>query len=548
MKRLLDWRSALVYTHRWLGIAGCLLFLAWFLSGIVLMYARLPSLSAEERLARLGPLDLSSARVEPAVAGDGLPFPPSTIRVGMLGARPVYRFGTGPYWATVYADTGERLSAFSIPEAEQVARAFAPEHASTLAHDARLELPDQWTLSSALRPLLPLHRVDLGDEAGTMLYVSGQTGEPVMKTTRRARLWGYLGAVIHWLYFTPLKRNGQLWVDVVVWTSLAGCLMCASGLLWGLWRFSPLSRYRLKREPARSPYAGFMKWHHYAGLFFGLTTFTWIFSGLMSMTPWDWSPGNSPTRQQREAATGGPLRLEAVTLARIHESVEVFSRAFRPKEIEVAQFRGEPFAVAYRPPSAVQSIPWLNTDFAAFVEPATIERTHVWLTAPERGTFGRFASDAVMAVAREAMPGATMVDAVWLTEYDAYYYDQSGARSLPVLRARYDDPVETWLYVDPARGAVALKEERRTRWERWLYHGLHSLDFPFLYAKRPLWDIVVIVLSIGGAVLSVTTLLPAWRRLRRHARKWANLVVGGRSPVPDRRDATGGAPGRSPIV
>ena len=65
-----------------------------------------------------------------------------------------------------------------------------------------------------------------------------------------------------------------------------------------------------------------------------------------------------------------------------------------------------------------------------------------------------------------------------------------------------------------------LKEERLTRLNRWLYHGLHSLDFPFLYAKRPLWDIVVILLSVGGIVLSVTTVSQSWRRLRRHARRF----------------------------
>jgi hypothetical protein len=524
VRRLLNWRSALAYTHRWLGIAGCLLFFAWFVSGVVLMYARMPSLSAEERLARLATLDLSRARIEPADAQANVPFEAASVRLSMLGARPVYRFAAGPSWSTVYADTGELLPELTADEAADVARAFVPEHASTLRHDAHLLDSDQWTLSSALRPLMPLHRFTLGDEAGTTLYISAQTGDPVLTSTRRERMWGYLGAVVHWLYFTPLRRNSQLWVDVVVWLSIVGCLMCLSGLLWGLWRYSPYSRYRLKRVPARSPYAGFMKWHHYAGLIFGLATCTWIFSGLMSMTPWDWSPGNSPTRRQREAVTGGPIDMQLVTLERIRRSVDALSSVFAPKELEVAQFRGEPFVVAYRPPEAGRAVAWLNTDVAAFVEPSTLERRLVWLAAPERGTFTRFAPEALMAVAERAMPEASLLDAAWLDEYDAYYYDRSGSRSLPVLRARYSDEAATWLYFDPFKGAVVQKEVRRSRLERWLYHGLHSLDFPFLYDKRPLWDLVVIVLSVGGAVLSVTTMVPAWRRLRRHARKWAHAV------------------------
>ena len=42
--------------------------------------------------------------------------------------------------------------------------------------------------------------------------------------------------------------------------------------------------------------------------------------------------------------------------------------------------------------------------------------------------------------------------------------------------------------------------------------------------RRPLWDIVAIALLFGLAAISVTTLLPAFRRLKRHAvhgRKWA---------------------------
>jgi len=86
-----------------------------------------------------------------------------------------------------------------------------------------------------------------------------------------------------------------------------------------------------------------------------------------------------------------------------------------------------------------------------------------------------------------------------------------------VLRIRYADALRTWLYLDPSRGVIASRLERSTRWNRWLYHGFHSLDFPFMYYKRPLWDIVVILLSLGGIAISVTSALPAWRRLVRQS-------------------------------
>ena len=69
-----------------------------------------------------------------------------------------------------------------------------------------------------------------------------------------------------------------------------------------------------------------------------------------------------------------------------------------------------------------------------------------------------------------------------------------------------------------------------SRLTRWLYHGFHSLDFPFMYYKRPLWDIVVILLSLGGIAISVTSALPAWRRLAQHAR----TLVGSGAAAPGR--------------
>ena len=41
----------------------------------------------------------------------------------------------------------------------------------------------------------------------------------------------------------------------------------------------------------------------------------------------------------------------------------------------------------------------------------------------------------------------------------------------------------------------------------------------FLYRNRPLWDIVAVALLIGVGVSSVTSVVPAFRRLARHARK-----------------------------
>ena len=359
-----------------------------------------------------------------------------------------------------------------------------------------------------------------GDPADTYFYVSDQTGEVVMKTTRDARFWGYLGAVIHWIYFTPIRKHSDFWVELIIWTSIAGCVMCVFGLAWGVWRYSPTSRYRLRRVRSHSPYAGMMWWHHYAGLAFGVVTLTWIFSGLLSMNPWDWSPETSPSVEQRRAVSGGPLAIEELTLAQLRNAATVLGAAIPLREIEVVRYRGELFAEAYRPSPADQlNRLALGDPGDVFASRIALDHRLVSLTHPERGVFDEFDRTSLVAAARDAMPNIEIQEVKWLDDYDAYYYDRHGELPLPVLRVRYADTVGTWLYLNPRRGEILRKEERLSRVNRWLYHGLHSLDFPWLYKQRPLWDIVVIVLSLGGIALSLTSAPAALRRLRRHARR-----------------------------
>jgi hypothetical protein len=81
------------------------------------------------------------------------------------------------------------------------------------------------------------------------------------------------------------------------------------------------------------------------------------------------------------------------------------------------------------------------------------------------------------------------------------------------------------MHGDPQHGTLPLRHTRRSRLNRWLYNGLHSFDFPSLYVRRPAWDATLLVLSVGGFVSTVTTLVPAIRRLRRHVRPSRSLFA-----------------------
>ena len=83
-----------------------------------------------------------------------------------------------------------------------------------------------------------------------------------------------------------------------------------------------------------------------------------------------------------------------------------------------------------------------------------------------------------------------------------------------MLRLKFDDPAQSWLYIDPQRANIVARYERSGRIDRWLYQGLHHFDFPLLWYSRPAWDITVIILLAGGILLSSTGVLIGYRRLR----------------------------------
>ena len=473
----------LIYTHRWLGIASGVLFVLWFVSGIVMIYARMPELSESERLARLPAINPAFIRM--------LPSPPAEVDVtrltiGTLEGRPVFRIAARGRTDLAFGDTGDAVPPVDADQAIRIARTFVGG-INEVRYDTRLIDADQW--SFGIRSRMPIHRIAVEDAAGTRLYITESGGEVVLKTTASGRFWGWTGAVLHWLYFTPLRRQAALWNETIVWLSIAGTVMCIAGFVWGVWRLAPRHGYRLRDHRQWSPYAAWMRWHHYAGLIFGIVTTTWIFSGLLSMDPWDWHPGTAPTREQRSRVAGGAIALSDLSIDKVRRAIAAFAPD-HPKELEISRFRGRYYAIA--------------------------ETGIVSIDEAKLGAHDQLAADLMVGAADVAMAGVPIEGMTWLDQYDAYYYDRDGALSLPVLRVRYHDPQQTWLYFDPKRGTIARKEERLTRLNRWLYHGLHSLDFPFLYYKRPLWDIVVIVLSIGGIVLSATTLTASWRRVKRN--------------------------------
>ena len=86
--------------------------------------------------------------------------------------------------------------------------------------------------------------------------------------------------------------------------------------------------------------------------------------------------------------------------------------------------------------------------------------------------------------------------------------------SLPsgTIRIELSDPAKTWLHIDNRSGEILMVMDSSRRVYRWLYNGLHSLDFPGLSNSRPLWDVLMIVLLSAGFMASMTGVVLGVRR------------------------------------
>ncbi|MCH7816995.1 MAG: PepSY domain-containing protein [Proteobacteria bacterium] len=483
----MKFKPLLFSIHRLLGIGMCLLFALWFASGIVMMYVEYPELTEAERIANLDELDLGNIRITPAQAAVSLRSNSnfSALTLSSVLGRPAYQFqdleGT---MVTVFADTGQIFDGLDSSSAVAAASysGFAAA-AITPRYDGKIEI-DQWTVSASLDGLRPLHRVQMNDAAGTVVYISDISGQIVRDSDRNERFWNWLGSTIHWIYPVQLRRNVDLWVQVIIYVSLVGIVSVVSGAIIGFMRIRVRKPYRGMDV---SPYRGMMKWHHVMGLLTLVFVSTFIFSGLMSMGPWG-----------------------------IFES----STSAQP---QIARYRGaNTLQLATLPPpnfnrlgSSIKEIRWHNISSVPYLVATTStgDRLVDFGTRHVKNQQADLLGRIVQAIPK-LLPESKLTSMDFIQQYDDYYYSRHNRyRPLPIYRAKFDDTESTWYHIDLTTGEVVNRLTDAGRLERWLFNGLHSLDFQFLLQRRPLWDIVVILLSVIGFVFSVTAVVIGWRKL-----------------------------------
>lgn len=473
------WR-VLVVTHRYLGVAVGLLMLMWFASGIIMMYVPFPSLSEGERLRIQAPIPWQSC----CRFGDGLIADDQRIARAQieshLGIAALRLRRLGQMDSLFDLARGERVEIDTDTErkiARDAGARIIGRQAAILA-EAQITV-DQWTVGRAFRDR-PLFRFEFDDPARTTVYVSGTAGQIVVWTTAAQRFWNWLGTVPHWLYFTGLRSDPRLWSQVVIWTSILGTFLTVIGIALGVMQFKGGAGRRM------SPYQGWFYWHHLIGLVFGFVTLTWVLSGLFSMNPW----GFLESRGRGEAA-----RVQGAAPKWIDVKTSLEALRTRLAQSDAVSLTTAPLD---------GRLYWLVT----YRDGAIERRDAAGNVAPP--------SESDLASAAERIAGATgIAEQRMMNEEDAYYFARPReAFVLPVYRVILADAERTRYYLDPAAGALLQRADATNRWHRWMFGGLHRLDFTAWMRWRPLWDVIMLALMLGGLGLAATGCTLAIRRIR----------------------------------
>lgn len=461
----------LAWFHRWLGIATCVIFALWFASGAVLLFEPFPSLPRADQLRLERPIDLAGVTIAPrqalaAVAGA------NSLRLVQRGSAPAYIVGTGAGIVAIDARNGARLGDLSGGDVASI----AAQATGPFGYD-------QWIVHNRFDPYRPFFRLDLGDADGTRVYLSAATGEIVQRTTAWGRGVNWVGAVLHWAYFTPLRASFTLWDQAVWWLSLVGLLVAVAGTILGVVRTLAARR---QRTPSLTFYRlKWMRWHHLLGLFASVFVLAWILSGWLSMDHGRIFSRGRATEAQLARYTGGPLPagLASVTAASL-------GRYGAAREIAFTMVGGRAILTAWYPDGAAR-------------------RTLADGTPLDTGAVAALAAKGVAS----AWPGPPAAGASPVPATDTYALAEGWPDTALLLagtpRVRPD------IVVDGVDGRLLTVLDGSRKAYSWVYFALHTFNVPGLTGHPWLRRTLVMIPLLFGFLFSITGVVIGFQRLRK---------------------------------
>jgi uncharacterized iron-regulated membrane protein len=126
----------------------------------------------------------------------------------------------------------------------------------------------------------------------------------------------------------------------------------------------------------------------------------------------------------------------------------------------------------------------------------------------------------LQAAAQRLARGTSIESQGTIADEDAYYFnftvaERDDANPFPAYRIVLNDAEHTRYYLNPMTAQLVGKVDANGRGQRWLFSGLHRLDFAQWLRTRPVWDVVMLLLLAGGLGGTATGVYLAALRIKR---------------------------------
>lgn len=471
-------------THKYVGGFIAIFFLIWFVTGVILVYHPYPRISERminERMETVGNASLPDVASIAVRAGGDV----EALSLRQFQGQTLFEEKAGKEKLTLVADTLQNQQVkpvtFATIEAEALKWCDAPVLRVDTLHER-----EQWVLYSRYDRAMPLYKFYFDDEHKTELYISGKDASPQQLTSINERVWAWIGAIPHKLYFSCIRKDVDRWKSCIV-ASGSICLVASlSGFLLGI--ILLIKRYR-KKKCWEIPYRkGWNRWHYIAGLAFGIFLIWWSISGIFSMSrvPQWLVPTKAEYSFNRTRLWGkGMLPLETYRLD--YRKLQDYYPEL--KMVEWSRFADIP---AYR---------IIEGENERYIDASGMEI--VPLNIPQKTIEDGFrkihGEDAKMTV-------------TLLEEYDNYYLNFRRTMELPVYKVEIDDEDHNLYYVNPRDGYIRYLNKNKMV-DKWLFSAIHYLNMSWLVNRPALWTFCLWFLCIGcgfvclsGIVLGVKSL------------------------------------------
>lgn len=479
--------------HQITGLIIALFFIMWFVTGIILLYHKYPRVTQSDYYSHAEALSLNelpavydipdladSSKVKTLMVNRNLGQTVWTI--SGVSNRKENPMDVKPEISNKFIVTGDTLfsqSKVTLSQLDSIACVWAGSK-SILKVDT-LNERQQWILYERYDRSLPILKYYFDNPEKSEIYISQKSGEVLQATTKSERAWSWVGAIPHKLYFTFLRTDVDRWKNALLIGGLLCLVASLSGLYLGIYFLFVSKR---KQHKFASPFKKHVwRYHHIAGLIFGIFLVAWGISGSLAMQrvpKWLVNYDGDYFVSASKLWGRKPLPLKDYKL----DYREILKKYPDVKSISWEHFGKIP---AYLVVSGEKEL-YVDASIATSVELLEIPKVEI-----ENAITRYFGDDVKYSIALQE-------------DYDEYYLSTPGDYPLPVWKVDVENSDGTRMYISPSDGYVKYLNDNRMA-KKWLFAATHYLDIKYFVLHRSLRYACLWILSIACVSIIVTGII-----------------------------------------